>query len=110
MCFEILHFPEYDRSIVASKAERITQCRFHLSLLGLIKGQVKFRVNFRVVCEVVDRGGDKIVLHGQYAGYSLDSARSAQKVPCHTFGRRNIQFGGMVAKYLFNRFQFCDVA
>lgn len=105
-----LEFFKDDGRIVPTEPKRIAQHCPDLSFLCGIEREVQARVDFRIICEVVDGRWDKAVVDGQHPGNRLYGTRCAQQVAGHRLGRTYVEAVGMIAKYFLDGLCLCDVA
>ncbi len=97
-------------SIVTAKTKSIAQGSPHNSLLGLFKGKIQTGIQFRVVCEVVDRRRDYIMLNTHDTGYGFYHTSCAKAVAGHGFRGTDVQIICMVAKHIRDGLYFGNIA
>ena len=93
-----------DGRIVSAESERIAEGGLDFPLLGFVEREVKHRVNFWIIGEVIDGGRHKVVLHSKDACGSLYRTCCAQQVAGHAFGRRYVEAPSILAKYFADGF------
>ena len=93
-----------------TKAKAIALRNPYFSFLGLVKGEVNFRVKGRVVGKVVDGWRHYPVFKGQYSCNSLNRACRTQQMAGHRFGGTDIYAVNIIAENIFYRFYFLRVA
>ena len=94
---------------MATKAKCIAEYRPHFAFLGLVKGQVQAAVDFRIVGKMVDCWWNELTVEGQNSSNGLNGPGCTQQVTSHGFGRADVEFIGMFAKYALDCLRFGNV-
>src|SRR5690606_36266127 len=96
--------------IMPSKPKGIAHGYLYLSLLSLVKGEIKFLVDVLIWNFMVDGWRYNSVFHGKNGSNSFNSSRSAQQVTCHGLCGVDVDIFCMLTKYLLDRFQFGHIS
>src|SRR5579863_4484509 len=100
----------YDHTgIVTSKPECVAQCDIYGSFLRLIECKIQSRIEFGIICKMVDGGGNLIFYHTHDAGDRFNGTGGTKTMSRHGFGGTDVNVKRMLPKYINNGFNFCNI-
>ena len=92
---------------MSAEAEGVGQGRVQFVLPCRVGDDVEITV--RIGVDVIDRGGNHVVLDGQHTGHGFDAAGTTQKVAGHRFGGAHRDLQGPIPEGALDRGGFVFV-